>query len=78
MISWKPIETAPKDKKGFLGWHKLWKTPISVRFLSGENSYSGENCFIEKTLTAIWPLESFSHWTELPDGPLREKEDIGD
>lgn len=68
-MKWQPITTAPKDVNGFLGWHTVWKVPVAVRFMSGGNSFSGEDCWIEKSLTNMWPLEAFSHWVPIPSSP---------
>ena len=73
---WNPIETAPFDR--FITvWHKVYKTAITGTVKPDGNSFCDYPCFVEKTMTHYWPMESFSHWREPVNGPpLTEKEHI--
>lgn len=63
---WQPIETAPKDGTIILVWHRIWKCPISARYLEGRKSQCK---WVEATITTEWPDEAFTHWQSLLDAP---------
>lgn len=63
-MKWEPIETSPGQGIYFLGWHKIHKCPIAIRYSEADSAY------IEKTLTTMWPTEAFSHWAPMPDSPF--------
>lgn len=63
--SWQWFSMAPRDGDLISAWHKVWKCPISVRYV-----VSNAPCkWIEASMTTQWPEEAFSHWQPLPTGP---------
>jgi len=59
------IESAPKDEyiMAFHIFHKCW---ISG-YIPSEGKYKWN--FVEKTITHVWPITSFSHFMPLPTAP---------
>jgi hypothetical protein len=51
----RPIADAPRDGSLIYAWHKIHDCWIAIRFTE---KYG----WIEKTLTTIWPEESFTHF----------------
>lgn len=62
---WQDISTAPRDGTLISAWQKVWKCPISVRYV-----VSNAPCkWVEATMTTQWPEEAFTHWRPAPEGP---------
>lgn len=72
-MDWQPIETAPKDGTGFLGWWPHW-TAFPVRIWWQNNQW-----YMAEDHPATWhdgmPRgHGPTHWMPLPEPPKEEKQ----
>lgn len=65
MSAWQPIETAPRDSKGILGWFPQSRCTFSIVWTSYED-YEGWSSFGGR---GDFYGEQPSHWMQVPPPP---------
>lgn len=68
---WQPIESALRDGSTIQLWHKLWRCPVSCRYISKANYKNTP--WLAMAGGTVWPEESFTAWMPLPPPPSEKQ-----
>lgn len=67
MSEWKPIETAPKDGRGFMVY--IAKSDVGPHCFSPVSRRNDGTWWDDSTSDQIEPIKGSTHWMPLPEPP---------